>query len=139
MYFFGEAYIGYVPCAENGSIFPAAFSLSFLLIYEINLCNCECPFTCMTLYGTPSKKNLCETLLRFEGQKSALTCAQNFHWWTFLTRIKQVLNSQPNYWYLGLFKNCKLNENMHSVIVIKSQTIKKMKVFEKQYKLTLSK
>ena len=23
-------------CAENGNIFPAAFSLSFLLIYEIN-------------------------------------------------------------------------------------------------------
>ena len=86
-----------------------------------------------SLRNTVIKKNLCETQLRFEGQKSALTCAQNFHWWTFLTRIKQVLNSQPNYWYLGLFKNCKLNENIHSVIVIKSQTIIKMMVFEKQY------
>ena len=86
-----------------------------------------------SLHNTVIKKNLCETQLRFEGQKSALTCAQNFHWWTFLTRIKQVLNSQPNYWYLGLFKNCKLKENMHSVIVIKSQTIIKMMVFEKQY------
>ena len=32
------------PCAENGNNFPAAFSLSFLLIYEINLYKCECLF-----------------------------------------------------------------------------------------------
>ena len=57
----------------------------------------------------------------------------DFHLWTFLTKIKQVLNSQPNYWHQGLFKNCNLKENMHSVIVIKSQTIIKMMVFEKQY------
>ena len=94
---------------------------------------------CLSIYMYDSlrnsfiKKILCETQLRFEGQKSALACAQNFHWWTFLTRTKQVLNSQPNYWHQGLFKNCKLKENMHSDIVIKSQTIIKMMVFEKQY------
>ena len=67
--------------------FPSAFSLLFLLIYEINLYNCE-------------------------------------HFFVY---------SQPNYWYLGLFKKCKFKENMHSVIAIKSQTIIKMMVFEKQY------
>ena len=92
-----------------------------------------------SLHNTVIKKNLCETQLRFEGQKSAFTCAQNFHLWTFLTRIKQVLISQPNYWYLGLFKNCKLKEHMHSVIVIKSQTIIKMMVFWKTVSFTLSK
>ena len=116
--------------------FPSSwFTKSINIIVSI----CLSIYMYDSLRNTVIKKNLCETQLWFEGQKSALTCAQNFHWWTFLTRIKQVLNSQPNYWYLGLFKNCKLNENMPSVIVIKSQTIKKMKVFEKQYKFTLSK
>ena len=53
---------------------------------------------CLSIYmydslrNTVIKKNLCETQLRFEGQQSALICAQNFHCWTFLSRIKKVSN-----------------------------------------------
>ena len=58
----------------------------------INVSVCLSIYMYDSLRNTVIKKNLCETQLRFEGQKSALICAQNFHCWTFLTRIKKVSN-----------------------------------------------